>query len=346
MSRIDDELRELLRDRAEHVVPPANPMSGIERRARAIGRRRKAATVAGSALSVLVIAVVVPATVHRIQGGRQDRGDSAAQSSLVPAVGGPAPEAARKAAKDAPASGGAAAPAPESAAGAAAASTPESATESAAGAAPAPAADVWPANYLDWPTRGETPPRSLVTGIRADFASSLRLRPAEVVTHTLWAGRMSDSAEWLYVFQGWPAGDREAKLAVYRARPGGDSPEAIYRYPIYFQHAGPREDLLAARTDMDRVAVVSIAVDATWALVVGAPGVVGIGYAPPDSGTFRTQAVDDGVALIRRSVTRRVTRELIQATDSNGAVLTPPDLAAQRRAQADRRPVLPGWGMD
>jgi hypothetical protein len=304
MGRIDDELREVLRDRAERVVPPADPMTGIERRARAIKRRRNAARVAASALSVLVVAVALPATVHRLQDWREDRGGSVARSSLVPGAG------------------------------------------RAAVPAPVPAHDSRPVNYLDWPARGDTPPPSLVTDSREDFASSLRLRPTEVVTRALWAGRVSKGADWLYVFQGWPAGDREAKLAVYRARPDGESPRAIYRFPVYFQHSGLKEDPASARSNMDRVVMVAIAIDKRWALVVGAPDVSGIGYAAPDGDTFQPQSVEDGVAMVRRNAPGRVTQELFQASDNRGAILTPPDLAAERRARAGRQPVLSGWGMD
>lgn len=61
MSPIDDELRAALSGRAQAVTPAADPLVGIERRARQIQRTRIGAAVAGSALAVALVAAVVPA---------------------------------------------------------------------------------------------------------------------------------------------------------------------------------------------------------------------------------------------------------------------------------------------
>ena len=60
MSPIDDELRSLLHARADVLAPAADPLGGIERRARRMRRNRVAASVAGAALAVSAIAVAVP----------------------------------------------------------------------------------------------------------------------------------------------------------------------------------------------------------------------------------------------------------------------------------------------
>jgi hypothetical protein len=60
MSPLDDELRRALDARAEDLVPRADPMAGIEARARGIQRRRQALTSGGVAAAVLAVAVVVP----------------------------------------------------------------------------------------------------------------------------------------------------------------------------------------------------------------------------------------------------------------------------------------------
>jgi hypothetical protein len=61
MTPLDDELRSLLHSRAEQVAPRADPLGGIERRAKRMRRNRVGATVAGAALTVAAIAVAVPA---------------------------------------------------------------------------------------------------------------------------------------------------------------------------------------------------------------------------------------------------------------------------------------------
>lgn len=61
MSPLDDQLHDVLHGRASALAPPADPMAGIERRASGIRRRRLAATVAGGALLIAGVAVVVPA---------------------------------------------------------------------------------------------------------------------------------------------------------------------------------------------------------------------------------------------------------------------------------------------
>jgi hypothetical protein len=60
MSPLDDELRALFQERADVLAPSADPMAGIERRAKRMRRNRVAASVAGSALAVAAIAVAVP----------------------------------------------------------------------------------------------------------------------------------------------------------------------------------------------------------------------------------------------------------------------------------------------
>lgn len=60
MSPLDDQLRAALHGRADVLVPAADPLAGIESRARGIRRRRVAASVAGAALAVTAVAVAVP----------------------------------------------------------------------------------------------------------------------------------------------------------------------------------------------------------------------------------------------------------------------------------------------
>ena len=60
MSPIDDELRAALHRRATGVLPAADPLAGIERRATRMRRNRVAASVAGSVLAVAAVATAVP----------------------------------------------------------------------------------------------------------------------------------------------------------------------------------------------------------------------------------------------------------------------------------------------
>ena len=60
MSPLDDQLRAALHGRADVLTPAADPLAGIERRARGLQRRRLAAAVTGAALAVAAIAIAVP----------------------------------------------------------------------------------------------------------------------------------------------------------------------------------------------------------------------------------------------------------------------------------------------
>ena len=60
MPPLEDELRLALHGRASTVAPPPDPFPGVERRARGLRRRRVAASLAGTALAVLVVAGAVP----------------------------------------------------------------------------------------------------------------------------------------------------------------------------------------------------------------------------------------------------------------------------------------------
>ena len=79
MSPIDDELKAALHRRATVVLPPADPLAGIERRATRLQRQRLAASVAGSVLAVAAVATVVP-----LLGGTSSPPDTARVASSAP----------------------------------------------------------------------------------------------------------------------------------------------------------------------------------------------------------------------------------------------------------------------
>lgn len=87
MSPLDDELRAAFSARAGLLEPSPDPLAGIERRARSIQRRRVAASVAGTALAVSVLAVAVPAV---LTGPTQDR-DDVVTATQPPTLTPPAP---------------------------------------------------------------------------------------------------------------------------------------------------------------------------------------------------------------------------------------------------------------
>lgn len=68
MTPLDDELRRALSDQAGDLTPAADPMVGIEARARSIHRRRTALAAGGSALAVALI-VGIPVALTANQAG-------------------------------------------------------------------------------------------------------------------------------------------------------------------------------------------------------------------------------------------------------------------------------------
>jgi hypothetical protein len=312
MTPMDDELRAVLHGHAQHVVPVPDLMPGIERRARAIQRRRRALAVAGSALSVLLVALALPGVAPSMRfwptGGGPAGGSGVVEGAAGPMFRQPADAAG-----------------PPDAAGSA------DRVESADRAGPQHRVASRPSNYLDWTYRTDRPaPAALTAAGRADLARALRVEPARLVTDELWTGRVPDSAEWLYAVQGWPEGAPEATFAVYRAPPGGGDPVAVYRSPVALQGA--------------EVAVVSVPLDARWLLVLPAPEVSRVGYAAPGDSGFEPYRADGEPVLIPRGAGAGVP-ELVQAVDAAGRVLTPPDAAAHRRAQVAGDKVLSGWGL-
>ena len=87
MSPLDDELPAALHGRARVLPASPDPLAGIERRAARLRRRRVAASVAGSALAVAAVALVVPAV-----SGAPDRTVPAPVASAPPRTV-PSPEA-------------------------------------------------------------------------------------------------------------------------------------------------------------------------------------------------------------------------------------------------------------
>lgn len=81
MTPIDDELRTSLRRQADGVVPLADPLAGVERRAGRIRRRRVATAVTGTALAVAAVAVAVPVGMAHLRTGSSNEGGYASGGS-------------------------------------------------------------------------------------------------------------------------------------------------------------------------------------------------------------------------------------------------------------------------
>ena len=97
MSPLDDELRTLLSDRADRLLPAANPLLGVERRARRMRRNRVAASIGGAAIAVAAIALAVPSVLpDRDVGGPVTYADSPSPEpseslSASPTIAAPVP---------------------------------------------------------------------------------------------------------------------------------------------------------------------------------------------------------------------------------------------------------------
>lgn len=171
MSPLDSELREALHRRAERVTfDSADPVVGVERRARAIRRRRVAGTVAGAAVALAAVAVVVPGVIG---GTGIDRRHA---DTLRPAGGSsPAPSAP------------AAAPTP---------------TATATSTDPVAQGD--PVNLLGWPDSrlSAGTPAELDPEARQAWGTAHNVPPDEVFTAPLWSGRLP-TGDWVYALQAW-----------------------------------------------------------------------------------------------------------------------------------------------
>jgi hypothetical protein len=84
MTPLDDELRRTLNERASVVAPPADPLEGIEARARGIRRRRAIASATGAALAVAAIAVSVPLLTDGRPTGAPDRFATSSPDAVSP----------------------------------------------------------------------------------------------------------------------------------------------------------------------------------------------------------------------------------------------------------------------
>lgn len=165
MTPIDDELRTALHRRAAAVAPPADPLSGVERRAARIRRRRMASAVAGTALAVVTAAVAVPLGFNTLR--------DAAGTARGYAGGGPA--------------------------------MPSPPTGMPTGPTETPPPPNLPANFLDWPARGQSPSSGFESSIVEKWAASHAVKPAESVVIRLWTTRLPEGGE-AGIWQLWRLG--------------------------------------------------------------------------------------------------------------------------------------------
>ncbi|MBW8806932.1 MAG: hypothetical protein AUG49_12815 [Catenulispora sp. 13_1_20CM_3_70_7] len=312
------ELYQLLRGIADDVAPGmrADFYPQVMKRATAIRRRRRALR-ASSLTAVLAAAVMLgPAIAHEF---RARGGQTTAAPSAVVDMASAYPAAEPSAPVDVPM----------------------------AAAAPAPAADSRPANALNWPARGVTPPSDAVS--LATSYMEVHAKPGSTVAVTpLWA-QIDDDATvvaeprtaaegsaardtqktLLFVMQAWTAdADGTPSQAVLLVGDYTQSTKStsmtVYSTPVAFAHARPGSG--DDTEDTDQIAELSIWLPNTNRLVVlGAPQTTTVLYAKT-GGDLIPQKTIDGVAVFPRTRTLVKGRyaDTIQVRDAKNVALTPP----------------------
>ncbi|MFL6110977.1 MAG: hypothetical protein ACJ786_06465 [Catenulispora sp.] len=301
------ELYRLLRGIADDVAPGmrADFYPGVMKRATGIRRRRRAIR-ASSVTAVLAAAVALgPTIAHEF---RARGGQSAAAPAAVVDLTRAYPTAQPPASAEAPMT----------------VSTPDSR----------------PANVLNWPARGVTPPSdavSLATSYmegRAKPGSAATVTPlwaqiddgTTVVAEPRTAGDANGGAPrdvptktWLFVMQAWTANaDGTPSQAVLLVGDYTQSTKStsmtVYSMPVAFAHA------------TDQIAELSIWLPNTNRLVVlGAPQTKSVLYSKT-GGDLIPQKTIDGVAVFPRTRTLVKGRyaDTIQVRDAKNVALTPP----------------------
>jgi hypothetical protein len=156
MTPLDDELRSMFTSRADAVAPAADPLGGIERRAKRMRRNKVGASIAGAVLAVAAIAIAVPSLVPDDNGAIEQPANPSVTAQ-------PSPEATNSVGPNEPGP------------------TPDVAQTS----GPGPTAR--PDNYLEWQTRGTVDARTESQAVSA-FAQAKGTTDDQVGHHVLWGG--------------------------------------------------------------------------------------------------------------------------------------------------------------
>jgi hypothetical protein len=216
MSPIDEELRRALRQRADELRPPTDPLTGVEARARGIHRRRLAAGITSAAAAIAVIAAGGSYAAAQL-GGQPARSGYVAPGNSSP--GNCAPIAHHHPLRVVPEGQyrrcHSSSPKPPSSSTHSTRPTRQSPS-----ATPHPGSTASPAvryycpksspcsppgssghdrmlNPLDWRARGTQPPQSAVNALIHAWAAELKVKPADGAAHPLYYGLVPNVGHFL-----------------------------------------------------------------------------------------------------------------------------------------------------
>lgn len=307
MSRLDDELRSALRERAGRVQPPADPMAGVESRARRIRRRRAAVRLSGAALGVAMVVGLPLATMHL----GTDQRAAAGQNAPTRAATGTKPATASTTASPKPVPKGA------------------------------------PENVLHWGVRGASPPEPFVSATRKRLAVETARRggdPGSTHERVLWTGPLPDG-RWARLAQVWnptdPRHDRAWSTMLLVGEPNGVEVDDPYDLETQFLHQRPGEPAKRTTDDVGRIAGYAFGFRG-FVLVVGAPRASEAALTVDGHHVLRRRLTHGGAVIPLPS--KRPSMELVQLRDSRGRLLTPNDMRGAKYAEGGA--TVKGWSPD
>ena len=292
------ELHAALRAIVDGLPAAPDPLPAILRRAHSLKRRQRTVRTIGAAAAFTALAAAAPPVLRQIDSGLPGSGAG------IAAAGPPA----------------------------AVLALPTAFPDIVATAVPIADPPV-PANALNWTARGSSAPLALLdaagrfgTDQPGPAGSGPPVRSA---VYPLWAGPDgTDHSTWVLVAEEWnvkPFGAGTAQLLVLWGNPTKDPPGlSATTVPIAFTHPAPGS--VAGPGDVANIAEISVWLPVSgWLLVLGAPQVKTVYYAPTD-GRFVAQATTDGVAMFPRTkiLTHGLYTDLVQVRDSRNRSLTPP----------------------
>lgn len=233
MGGLDDDLRAVLQERAAHVTPTADPLPGIERRARRIHRRRLVTAGTGAALAVALVATGVPYTVAKLDGDQNEHREPPRVAAAIPGAEPTLTQAPQK---------------------------------------PAPEVPGAPGNQLKWPTRGYRPSRSFQQAADAWYARNLEKgEDVGVRRHLLWSGPLPDS-RWGMLEQYWTRGRGTGRwnTVLLVGQRDGRGLRARYRGVTTFNHQRAGESASLTNNQVGRISGYGFGFR-DFVLIVGSP---------------------------------------------------------------------------
>ena len=335
MSPLDDELRAMFTRRAAEVRPAADPLAGIQERARRLRRTRLAAGVTGAALAVSAVALTVPALTPgpatvRLAGPTAPPSPgptvdpSGAPATATPATAPPVvtdptgPAATSSPAATGPSTWSSAAPTTPvrslPAVVPPGASSPSTSTPAASPAASVPQNDAGPATVLrDWPQRGDRAAGPDEAQLLSRFAAALPGSGAPPRYRSLFAGRTTGGLRYT-MGQAWFSGD-DVAYGVSLTTGGASGPEFFLGRPTP-AHVVTLAFLLCCAPGATTDTLVVVPQPRTGQVFYAPDGQSA--FAPAGEGTGQNV---DGVVFINRDP--RASTDRLQLLDGNGDLDAP-----------------------